>query len=163
MKWSYGSLAGVAALVVGAGAFADAIGAHKVFLPNDIQWRAAPASLPAGAEAAVLLGDPAKEGVFVLRLKASKGYRIPPHTHPKPEVVTVISGQFSLGLGPAADRASVEPLPAGSFSTMPQGVVHYVFVDEDNSVIQIDAIGPWSIDYVNPKDDPRYQIAPAQR
>ncbi len=162
MKWGYGSLAGVAALVFGAGAFADAIGTHKVFRPPDIQWQAAPASLPVGAEAAVLFGDPSKEGAFVLRLKAPKGYRIPPHTHPKPEVVTIISGQIGLGLGPAADRASVEALPAGSFSTMPSGVVHYVFVDEE-SVVQIDAIGPWSIDYINPKDDPRNQIAPAQR
>ena len=42
---------------------------------------------------------------------------------------------------------------------MPKGVVHYVFVDED-SVIQINAMGPWDIDYVNPKDDPRLNVAP---
>jgi hypothetical protein len=42
---------------------------------------------------------------------------------------------------------------------MPKGVVHYVFVDED-SVIQINAVGPWDIDYVNPKDDPRLNGAP---
>lgn len=154
--------AGVAVVLFGAGAFADAIGTHKTFLPKDIRWGPVPSSLPVGAEAAVLYGDPAKEGAFVLRLKASKGYRIPPHTHPKAEVVTIISGQLGLGLGPAADRASVEALPAGSFSTMPPGVVHYAFVDEE-TVIQIDAMGPWSIDYVNPKDDPRNQIAPAQR
>ncbi|PWB83659.1 MAG: hypothetical protein C3F11_05465 [Methylocystaceae bacterium] len=163
MKRGYiGMAVGVVALASGAGAFADAIGTHKVFLPKDIQWQAAPASLPAGAEAAVLFGDPAKEGAFVIRLKAPKGYRIPPHTHPKPEVVTVISGKIDLGMGPAADRASAEALPAGSLSTMPPGVVHYVFVDEE-SVVQIDAIGPWGIDYVDPRDDPRNQIAPAQR
>lgn len=163
MKRGYVSMTiGVVALAFGAGAFADTIGTHKVFLPKDIKWQAAPASLPAGAEAAVLFGDPAKEGAFVLRLKAPKGYRIAPHTHPKPEVVTVISGQINLGLGPAADRAGAEALPAGSLSTMPPGVVHYVFVDED-AVVQINAIGPWSIDYVDPKDDPRNQIAPAQR
>ena len=76
----------------------------------------APPSLPAGAEAAVLYGDPAKEGMFALRIKAPKGYRIAPHTHPKPEVITVISGKFSLGLGQTGDRAGVETLPAGSFS-----------------------------------------------
>jgi hypothetical protein len=67
----------------------------------------------------VLYGDPAQEGMFALRIKAPKGYAIPPHTHPKPEVITVISGKFGLGMGQKADRAGTESLPAGSFSSMP--------------------------------------------
>jgi quercetin dioxygenase-like cupin family protein len=147
------------AIACGSAAVAEMPGTHKVFLPQDIKWGSTPPSMPAGAEAAVLYGDPTKDGMFVLRIKAPKGYRIPPHTHPKPEVITVISGKFSLGMGPAADRASMESLPAGSFSSMPPGVAHYVFVDED-SVVQINATGPWGIDYVNPKDDPRLNGAP---
>jgi quercetin dioxygenase-like cupin family protein len=147
------------AIACGSMALAEMIDGHKVFLPHDIKWGAAPPSLPAGAESAVLYGDPAKEGLFALRIKAPKGYRIAPHTHPTPEVITVISGKFSLGMGPAANRANVEILSAGSFSSMPPGVAHYVFVDED-SVVQINATGPWGIDYVNPKDDPRLNGAP---
>lgn len=146
-------------IACGSAALAEMIGTHKVFLPQDIKWGPMPPSLPAGAEAAVLYGDPTKEGMFALRIKAPKGYRIAPHTHPKPEVITVISGKFNLGMGPAADRASVESLPAGSFSSMPPGVAHYVFVDED-SVVQINATGPWGIDYVNAKDDPRLNGVP---
>jgi quercetin dioxygenase-like cupin family protein len=97
--------------------------------------------------------------MFALRVKMPKGYSIPPHMHVRPEIVTVISGKFILGLGKAADHAGMEILPAGSFSSMPKGVVHYVFVDED-SVIQINAVGPWDIEYVNPKDDPRLNGAP---
>ena len=48
---------------------AQAAEAHKVVTPQEITWGAAPASIPAGAEAAVLYGDPAKEGLFSLRLK----------------------------------------------------------------------------------------------
>lgn len=163
MKWGYGSMtAGVAAVLFGAAAFADVVGTHKVFLPRDIPWAPAPAAFPAGAEAAVLLGDPTKEGPFVVRIRAPEGYRISPHTHPKPEALTIISGEISLGLGPAADRATTKKLPAGSFSVMPAGVVHYVFADQE-AVVQIDAIGPWGMDYIDPKDDPRLQIAPAQR
>lgn len=159
----YGAVAaGMAALLFGAGAGADQIGTHKVLLPGDIRFVPAPASLPVGAEAAVLHGDPAKEGLFVMRLKAPNGYRIPPHTHPKAEFVSVVSGRLRLGLGPTADRGSLEDLPPGAFTTMPPGVVHYAFFDED-TIIQIDGNGPWTIDYVNPKDDPRNQIAPAQR
>lgn len=71
--------------------------AHTVIAADAIEWKAAPPSLPAGAQAAVLYGDPAKEGLFAMRLKLPKGYHIPPHTHPKPEVVTVISGTTRLG------------------------------------------------------------------
>ncbi len=65
---------------------------HTILGPQDVKWTKAPTSLPPGAEASVLYGDAGKEGLFVLRLKLPKGYAIPPHTHPKPEIVTVISG-----------------------------------------------------------------------
>ena len=159
MKRKLAALIASVAVAFGSVALAETIDTHKVFLPQDIKWGPMPPNLPTGAEAAVLYGDPAKEGMFALRLKASKGYRIPPHTHPKPEAITVISGKITLGMGPSADRASVEYLPAGSFASMPQGVVHYVFVDED-AVVQVNAIGPWGIDYVNAKDDPRLNGAP---
>ncbi len=154
MKRKLAILVSSLAIACGSTAVAEMNDTTRFFLPQDIKWGSTPPSLPAGAEAAVLYGDPAKEGMFALRIKAPKGYRIPPHTHPKPEVITVISGKFSLGMGPAADRAGIESLPAGSFSSMPAGVAHYVFVDED-AVIQINAAGPWGIDYVNAKDDPR--------
>ncbi len=149
------------AMACGSAALAEMIGAHKVFLPQDIKWGSTPPSLPAGAEAAVLYGDPAKEGMFTLRVRMPKGYKIAPHTHPQPEVITVISGKFSLGMGSKFDLASVESLPAGSFSSMPPGVGHYVFVDED-AVVQINSTGPWTIDYLDPKDDPRLNVAPAK-
>ena len=159
MKRTFVVLMTGVAIACGSAALAEMIDTHKVFRPQDIKWGSPPPSLPAGAETAVLYGDPAKEGMFALRIKAPKGYRIAPHTHPRSEVITVISGRFNLGMGPAADRASVESLPAGSFSSMPPGVAHYVFVDED-SVVQINATGPWGIDYVDPRDDPRLNVAP---
>jgi len=154
-------VAALTGLLLGTGSAraADEIGAHKVFLPQEIPWGTGPASLPAGAQIAVLHGDPQQSGMFVLRVKLPKGYKIAPHMHKQSEILTVISGSLELGLGPAADNASVQRLPAGSFSSMPHGVVHYVLVDED-SVVQISANGPWGIDYVNLKDDPRLNVAP---
>jgi quercetin dioxygenase-like cupin family protein len=148
-----------AAIVNASAGMAEMAEVHKVFRPLDIKWGSTPPSLPAGAEAAVLYGDPAREGMFALRVRMPKGYKIAPHTHPKPEVITVISGQFSLGMGARPDRAGVETLPAGSFSSMPPGVAHYAFVDED-TVVQISSTGPWGIDYLDPKDDPRLNVAP---
>jgi quercetin dioxygenase-like cupin family protein len=110
--------------------------------------------LPPGAEAAVLFGDPSKEGLFVLRLKFPAGYSVAPHRHPDDEVVTVISGTFSVGMGETADPRKAQPLPAGSFHALPTGMAHYVFIEEE-TVIQISTNGPWGLTYINPKDDPR--------
>jgi len=151
------------ALVCGPAALSETMmGEHKVFLPQDIKWGAAPTSLPAGAEAAVLYGDPTKEGMFALRVKLPRGYSIPPHTHSKGELLTIISGNFSLGLGAKMDRTGAVSLAAGSFSSMPPGVPHFAFANED-TVVQINAMGPWGINYVDPRDDPRLNVAPKER
>ena len=34
---------------------------------------------------------------------------------------------------------------------------HFVYTDEE-TVIQINTVGPWGLAYVNPKDDPRKRI-----
>jgi quercetin dioxygenase-like cupin family protein len=124
--------------------------AHKVVTPGEVVWGPGPASLPPGAQAVVLYGDPAKDGLFALRLKFPKGYRIPAHTHPKPEVITVISGTFRLTTG----HGAIKPLPAGSFVAMEPGLVHQAGADEE-TVVQLNSAGPWGVTYVNAKDDPR--------
>src|SRR6516164_3929210 len=55
---------------------AQTAGEQKMYTPQEIKWSAGPASLPAGAEMAVLYGDPGKEELFALRLKVPKGYRV---------------------------------------------------------------------------------------
>ena len=94
----------------------------RVQAPADIKWQDAPASLPPGAKLAVLEGNPAKEGTFVMRLKLPDGYRVPPHTHPKPEIVTVISGIFRLGSGKMVRRfwAFAPPLAATAAEGLPR-------------------------------------------
>ena len=127
---------------------------HTMLQPDQITWAPAPAALPAGAEAAVLYGDPSKEGLFALRLKLPDGYKIPPHTHPAIEAVTVISGTFKLGRGETADEAQAQALPAGSFFALSPGTPHFAFTVGE-TVVQINTVGPWGLTYVNPKDDPR--------
>jgi quercetin dioxygenase-like cupin family protein len=141
-------------LAVAAGGPAQAADDHKIISVQEIKWAAAPPSIPAGAEAAVLYGNPGKEGLFSLRLKLPKGYHIPPHTHPKPEVVTVISGTFRLGMGEKADASKGRALPVGSFFALAPGMAHFAYADED-TVIQLNSTGPWSLTYVNAADDPR--------
>jgi hypothetical protein len=125
-----------------------------VYTPAAIKWADGPPSLPKGAKVAVLEGDPAKEGPFVLRLSMPDGYKIAPHTHPKPERVTVISGTLFIGMGDKFDTAKAREMPAGSFGTWPAGMKHFGWV-KGETVIQLHGTGPWAIAYVNPDDDPR--------
>ena len=128
--------------------------AEKILTPQDVKWSPAPAALPKGAEVSVIYGDPSKEGLFAMRLKMPKGYQIPPHTHPKPEVVTVISGAFRLGMGEKADPGKAKAVPVGGIFALDPGMPHYGSADGD-TVLQLNSVGPWTLNYVNPKDDPR--------
>jgi quercetin dioxygenase-like cupin family protein len=122
--------------------------------PDELNWRDGPASLPAGAKIAVLDGDPTKSGPFVMRIKLPDGYKIPPHTHPKPERVTVIAGSFHLGMGDRFDVKHAQELAAGTYGTWPVGMKHFVWV-EGETIVQFHGDGPWTIEYLDPADDPR--------
>ena len=126
----------------------------SVYTPAEIQWQEGPPALPPGAKVALLEGDPRKEGPFVMRVKVPDGYRVPPHTHPKTERVTVISGTFNIGMGDRFDAAKGTAMPAGSFGTWAAGMKHFVWAKGD-TVVQLHGTGPWTIEYVNPADDPR--------
>jgi quercetin dioxygenase-like cupin family protein len=89
-----------------------------------------------------------------MRLKVPTGYHIPPHSHSKPEIVTVISGEARLGMGDTADEAKTHKMGQDSFMAMSPGTTHYVYVDQE-TVVQLNSVGPWEVKYVNPKDDPR--------
>jgi quercetin dioxygenase-like cupin family protein len=155
MKAALQTLAfGVVAVATAPTTLAQTMEVHKIVAAQEIKWGPGPASIPPGAEAVTLYGDPSKEGLFALRLKLPKGYAIAPHSHPKPEVVTVISGTFRLGMGEKADKSKGQTLPAGSFFAMPPGMAHFAFADDD-TVIQLNSTGPWSLTYINPADDPR--------
>ena len=129
-------------------------GDMRLYRPTTIEWKAGPAALPPGAKMAALEGDPTKEGPFVVRFQFPEGYHVPPHTHPKTERVTVISGVLYLATGETLDRGSAKKLPAGSFGYWPAGMKHTAW-SEGETVIQLHGIGPWQINYVNPADDPR--------
>lgn len=128
---------------------------HHTVVPGDaVKWGPAPPSLPPGAQAAVLLGNSAQEGPFVLRLKFPAGFTVPPHRHSKDELVTVISGNFDIAAGEKLDRTKARPLPPGSFVHLPVGMAHYAWADGE-AIAQINGMGPFDVTYINPKDDPR--------
>lgn len=129
---------------------------HILHPVESIEWEEGPVSLPAGAEFALLEGNPAEEGIFTMRLRLPDGYIIPPHTHPQVERVTVLEGLFHLGMDTSADPDATVPLAVGSFTAMPPGMVHYA-IAEGETQVQLTGVGPWEIHYIDPGDDPRLQ------
>jgi quercetin dioxygenase-like cupin family protein len=127
---------------------------HGIFAPDAIQWQNGPPSLPAGAKFAVMEGDPTKEGLFTMRLSVPDGYKIPPHSHPAVEHVTVMSGTFQIGMGDQFDESKLNPMTAGTFGFLAPKMNHFAMAKGD-TVIQLHGVGPWQINYVNPADDPR--------
>jgi len=127
---------------------------HIVVRADDVKWGPAPPSLPTGAQAAIISGDPGKSGPYVLRARFPDGYKVPPHWHPTDENVTVLQGTFMAGKGDKFDTANSVALPAGSFVCMPKNMRHFAWAKGD-TVIQVHGMGPFEITYVNPADDPR--------
>jgi len=131
-----------------------AMGKHVALAPSDIKWGPGPATLPAGAQMAVLDGDPSKAGVpFVIRAKFPDGYRVAPHWHPTDENVSVLSGTFLVGMGDAFNEKSMTSLPAGGYAHMPKQMHHFA-MSKGETVIQVHGVGPFVVNYVNAADDP---------
>ena len=126
-----------------------------VTAPNELRWTSCSPALPPGAQCATVEGDlTAADVLFTYRVRIPDGYRIGPHFHPADEHLTVISGTFNMGHGKTFDAATLKPLPAGSFAVMPKGHAHFATATGE-TVIQVHAIGPWGLTYVDPADDPR--------
>jgi quercetin dioxygenase-like cupin family protein len=127
---------------------------QNVFSPDQIKFGPVPPVLPAGAQLAVLEGDPtASSGDFTVRLKMPDGYRIAPHWHPKRENVTVVSGNFNVGMGDSFDLSKMSVFPAGSFAYMDPSMHHYAMAVGE-TVVQVHGVAPLQINYINPSDDP---------
>lgn len=134
-------------------AFAGEEADHVFITPEDIVWVDAPASLPAGAKAAMLFGDLTAAAPFSFRIKFPANYQIPEHFHPADENVTVISGTIILSADHSGQPMSVR-LPVGSFARMKANMRHSLRT-EGEAIVQVNGVGPWGITYVNPEDDPR--------
>ena len=140
-----------------AGAEAGASTHHDAINAGELTWKDAPPSLPAGAEVAILEGDPEKKGPFTLRIRLPAGYRVEPHTHPVDERVTVLSGTLHAATGRTFDKTKARAMTEGGFVFVPARTPSYVWTTEE-TVFQLHGTGPWGVDYVDPADDPRQRV-----
>lgn len=121
--------------------------------PADLQWTDV-GSLPPGAKLAMIEGKMSDPAPITARIKLPANYRLPPHWHPGVERVTVLAGTFHYGMGDRADMKHTTAMPSGSVIVMPPKMSHFVFTKEE-TIVQLNVVGPWGINYVDPADDPR--------
>jgi quercetin dioxygenase-like cupin family protein len=130
----------------------------KAIMSEDIDWKPF-AAFPHSVRLAVVVGQPADASPFVVRVKVPAGVKLMPHIHPEDRVYTVISGVFYIGLGDRFDAHKLEAYPPGSVIILPGDTPHFHWAKSGEYVTQVSAIGPLGLHYINPKDDPRYQVS----
>ena len=141
-------------LLIASSAVASAQSGSQTASQGGVTWGPAPAVFPAGAQMAVLQGDPSGSALFTVRLRLPDGYKLAPHTHPTDEHVTVISGTFRVGMGTTIDPKGMMTLQPGGFVTAPANHAHYA-IAQGVTIVQVHALGPFALTYVNPADNPQ--------
>jgi len=130
----------------------------KVVLAEDVDWKPFPA-FPPSVRLAVVVGEPAEPGTYVMRVKVPHGIKLMPHKHPEDRVYTVISGIFYIGLGDVFDVEKLEAYPPGTVVVLPGDTAHFHWAKSGEYVTQVTALGPLGIEYVKSKDDPRNETS----
>jgi len=151
----FGMIVGSLVATVLTGAAGQAQSAHVMATLNSSQWGPAPPMLPAGAQIAVLAGDPTSTGNYVVRLKFPANYTIPAHSHPTNENVVVVSGDLLVGMGDTVNKSAAAGLGLGGFGMLPANMNHFAFTKQE-TIITLFGQGPVEFKYVNPADDPRH-------
>ena len=111
------------------------------FAPDDVRFEAVEV-LP-GASQAFLVGDPSREGPYVMRYRIPAGQLVPPHHHDRDRHITVISGVWAFGTGDSMSCEDTRPMPPGSYVFHPRGAVHFDGSCTDQPIeVQVIGTGP---------------------
>jgi hypothetical protein len=107
-------------------------------LPDQIKW----VDDPMGAKFAVVYGDPAKPGLYIVLVRWTAHHMSRPHWHPNDRFITVLSGTWWVGTGTKFDPESTVALPAGTFVTHYGKQVHYDGAKDGDAILEIVGEGP---------------------
>jgi quercetin dioxygenase-like cupin family protein len=142
------TLAGLISFAVPASIAQDAM---KVVSADEVVWK--DDTLFKGTQIANLLGDPAKAETVVMRVKWPPNFKVPLHTHPVTEILTVLSGTLVDSMGDETKKGVV--LKPGSLLVLPANHIHSIWTTDEETIFQLSFTGPFDITFINPADDPR--------
>lgn len=129
-------------MAVSAVAFAKtSLGVLFTQTPSEMKFVADPAH--AGYETAVLVGDPAKPGIYAVHTKLPANITIVPHTHSeKWRIATVLSGTLYYAQGDTFDERKLRALGPGSLIVEPKDVPHFAMTKGEEVMLNIVGEGP---------------------
>lgn len=107
---------------------------------EDLVWKESPTS--PGLKTAVVYGDTAKAGLYIVRVRFAPGTMSRPHFHPEERCIVVLKGTWWVGAGPKWDKDATTPLPPGSFVVHYPNRIHYDGAKGEEVTLQISGIGP---------------------
>jgi quercetin dioxygenase-like cupin family protein len=111
-------------------------------LPDQIKWQT-PFGVAPGVTNAVLVGDPAQSGLYIVMVKWLAGNHFShPHFHPHDRYITVLKGTWWVGTGSKYDPGATVPMPAGTFVTHYGGQVHFDGAKDEDAILLIVGEGP---------------------
>ena len=111
--------------------------AITITLPKDIKWTS-----NGGSQQAILFGDPAKPGLYIVLTKWLPHNNSRPHSHPNDRYITVIKGTWWVNTGANYDPDGMKPLPTGSYVVHTGGQIHYDGAKDEECILQIIGMGP---------------------
>jgi len=104
---------------------------------------------PMTGDVEILSGDPDKAGQpFVIRVNELPGTKIPLHSHPVDENITVVQGTWYFAVADKWDRAALTPLRAGDYAFAPKGSKMFAWCP-DGAIVQVHGVGPFHIDWLH--------------
>ncbi len=98
-----------------------------------------------GVRRELLYGDPARPGLYAMRLTFPPGTGTRPHYHSTARYIAVLKGTWWVASGPEAavhDPDATRPVAAGTFIYQPPEGLHYDLAKDEEVVVQIMGVGP---------------------
>jgi len=111
---------------------------------DTVEFRPADPSNDLGVQTAIIEGDPAKPGYYLVVNRFPPGVMSRPHFHRDERHVLVIKGLWYTGEGEAFTPEKTVPLKAGDYMRHAAGRFHYDGALEEETVVAISGYGPSS-------------------
>ena len=111
---------------------------------DTVEFRPADPSNDLGVQTAIIEGDPAKPGYYLVVNRFPPGVMSRPHFHRDERHVLVIKGLWYTGEGEAFTPEKTVPLKAGDYMRHAAGRFHYDGALDEETVVAISGYGPSS-------------------
>jgi len=117
---------------------------------EDLKWTEKPDEL--GFKTAIVEGDPAKPGIYIIQVKFPPWVMSKPHFHPEARYATVLKGTWYTGDGDVFAPDKTVPLKLGSFMKHPSGAHHFDGAKDEEVIVEIVGIGPSATTKMHPTE-----------